>query len=91
MARCHKTDYGARSRTRGARFQPVVFSSSAVTSGAEYAMHIGGSATGAQIGGLYDGGSTSGATHVTDVTAGVGGGGMPGGVPGGLIPELLDR
>jgi len=69
-------------------FQSVVFSSSAVTSGAEYAIHIGGSATGAQIGGLYDGGSTSGATHVTDVTAGAGGSGMqgPGGMPGGGMP-----
>ncbi len=71
--------------TSSGSFQSVVFSSPAVTSGERYAIHIGGSTSGAQTGGLHDGGNTAGSTHGTDVTAGVGGAGMqgPGGMPGG--------
>ncbi|GAA0443946.1 hypothetical protein Aca07nite_52880 [Actinoplanes capillaceus] len=50
--------------------QNVVFSSPAITSGQQYTVHTGGTATGASTGGLYASGKLGRATEVATVTAG---------------------
>ena len=63
--------------------QSIVFSSAAITSGAQYQIYIGGTATGTGVGGLSEGGSLGSATSAVTVTAGqaAAGGGFGGGGP----------
>lgn len=60
--------------------QNFVFSSSAITTGEEYSVYVGGEASGADIGGLREAGTAGSGTSAATVTAGeAAAGGMGGG------------
>jgi len=59
-------------------FQSVLFSSNQITRGQSYDVYLGGSVSGTVVGGLASGGSITGATRSTTVTAGQGTGTFPG-------------
>ena len=63
--------------------QNVVVSTAAITSGDDYAVHTGGTASGDTTGGLSAGGKLGSATSVATVTAGVAAAGGMGGGRGG--------
>ncbi|GAA3448104.1 carbohydrate-binding domain-containing protein [Planomonospora venezuelensis] len=71
--------------------QNLVFSSADITSGKEYAVHTGGTASGTSTGGLAASGELGSATQVATATAGQapagGGRGGPGGPPMGERPD----
>ncbi|GAA4622978.1 carbohydrate-binding domain-containing protein [Cellulomonas oligotrophica] len=61
----------------------VVYSSDAITSGSEYQLAVGGTASGEDVGGLYASGDATGASVAVTGTAGVESTGMGGGMGGG--------
>ncbi|SCF10714.1 protein of unknown function [Micromonospora haikouensis] len=69
--------------------QNIVFSSSAITSGEEYTLRSGGTATGGSIGGLAESGEPGSASTIATATAGEApaGRGPGGGAPGGGGPQ----
>lgn len=70
--------------TAAKEFSSVVFSSSAIITGAEYSIAIGGAVSGEVVGGLAASGEASSASVVATVTAGeAAAGGMGGGGQGG--------